>query len=52
MLDALKIHWQDLSNNFYENYLMIKLFLFTAQYVGATGDHEVLANLLMVYLEN
>jgi hypothetical protein len=45
MLEALKNHWQDLSDNFYENYLKIKLWLLTIQYVAATGDMETWENM-------
>lgn len=40
MLTALKSVWEERSDNFYENYLKIKLFLLTIQYVVATGDME------------
>lgn len=40
MLTALKSVWEERSDNFYENYLKIKLFLLTIQYVIATGDLE------------
>lgn len=40
MLEALKIVWNERSDNFYENYLKIKLFLLTFQYLIATGDME------------
>jgi len=45
MLDALKMVWEERSDNFYENYLKIKLFLLTLQYVMATGDMETFENM-------
>lgn len=45
MLDALKMVWEERSDNFYDNYLKIKLFLMTIQYVTATGDDSVLQSL-------
>lgn len=50
MFGALKTHWQDLSDNFYESYQGMKLFLFTYQYVIATGDIETLENLVLLYM--
>lgn len=40
MFDALKLVWEERSDNFYENVQRIKLFLLTIQYVIATGDLE------------
>ena len=45
MFNALKSVWEERSDNFYENYLKIKLFLLTFQYVIATGDMETWENL-------
>jgi len=45
MLNALKTIWEERSDNFYENYLKIKLFLLTLQYVAATGDYSVIESL-------
>lgn len=40
MFEALKSVWEERSDNFYDNYLKIKLFILTLQYVAATGDME------------
>jgi len=45
MLDALKVIWEERSDNFYENVQRIKLFLLTIQYVAATGDMETWKNM-------
>lgn len=45
MLDALKTVWEERSDNFYENYLKIKLFILTIQYVAATGDNSIMESL-------
>lgn len=45
MLDALKEHWGDLSTNFLNSYMAVKLWLWTVQYVAATGDMKALENL-------
>lgn len=45
MFTALKMVWEECSDNFYENYLKIKLFLLTLQYVMATGDMETFENM-------
>jgi len=42
-----KAHWQELSDNFYNNYMKIKLFLYTVEYVKATGDMELFENLYL-----
>lgn len=42
MLDAMKMVWDERSTNFYDNYMRIKLFLLTVQYIIATGDIEML----------
>lgn len=51
MFDALKSHWQDLSDNFYGNWQGMKLLLFTAQYAAVTGDYETLENLILLHLK-
>lgn len=38
----LKAHWQELSDNFYNNYMKIKLFFYMIEYVKATGDYDSL----------
>lgn len=45
MLNALKMVWEERSDNFYENYLKLKLFVLTLQYVVATGDMETFENM-------
>lgn len=40
MFEALKSVWEERSDNFYDNYMKIKLFLFMVQYLRATGDLE------------
>ena len=41
MFDALKAELSERSNNFYENYMKIKLFLWTLHYAAATGDTKL-----------
>lgn len=50
MFDAFKVMWEERSDNFYENVQRIKLFLFTIQYVIATGDMDLWNNLYGVEL--
>lgn len=52
MLDALKLVWEERSDNFYDNYLKIKLFILTIQYVVATGDWETWQTMYGLESEN
>lgn len=47
MLDAIREHWGDLSTNFLNNYYKIKFFLYTVQYVKATGDTQLLEDMYL-----
>ena len=41
MFDALKAVWEESSDNFYANWQRILFFLYTFEYVRATGDLSV-----------
>jgi len=41
MLEAWKSAWEEMSDNFYENWQTIVFHLYTLQYVMATGDLTV-----------
>lgn len=50
MLEALKVHLSELSDNVYDSYQAIVLMLFMYQYLMATGDTETFSNWVQLSL--
>jgi hypothetical protein len=51
MLEALKVHLSELSDNFYTSYQELILMLHMFQYLIATGDSETFTNWLVLHLD-
>lgn len=52
MFDALKAELSERSDNFYEDYMKIKLFLWAIQYVAATGDAKLFEDMYFPQFED